>query len=287
MVVDLESLSNVKTDIVIKFILENISDLVVITNDKFEIEIINDDAHKTITGYDDMDLNGKSLLETIHPKDRKKANRELRKLLKNGIFEGKTRLKCKNGEYIWLKIDGQSFFDNSGNKKIILVGKEFFKHRQITKSQSNNEDKFKEMLDNLTEIRFWKMLQPKKAVAIYQKSQEMLKLIMDNIPQYIAWKDKNLAYLGCNNNFLDLLDIENEEDLLGKSDFDLQWGEEYALSLYMNDSRVLESNAPEIHMIESWQNQKGVKIWFDINRIPLHDLDGNVVGILVTLENIT
>ena len=77
MVVDLENLSNVKTDEVIKFILENISDLVVITNDKFEIEIINDDAHKTITGYDDMDLTGKSLLETIHPKDRKRANREL------------------------------------------------------------------------------------------------------------------------------------------------------------------------------------------------------------------
>jgi len=287
MVVDLENLSNVKTDEVIKFILENISDLVVITNDKFEIEIINDDAHKTITGYYDMDLTGKSLLETIHPKDRKKANRELRKLLKNGIFEGKTRLKCKNGEYIWIKIDGQTFYDTLGNKKIILVGKEFFKHRYFAKSHSTNEDKFKEMLDNLTEIRFWKMLQPKQAVAIYQESQEMLKLIMDNIPQYIAWKDKNLTYLGCNNNFLDLLDIENEEDLLGKKDFDLKWGEEYALSLYMNDSRVLESNAPEIHMVESWQNKKGVKFWFDINRIPLHDLDGDVVGILVTLDNIT
>ena len=287
MVVDLENLSNVKTDEIIKFILENISDLVVITNDKFEIEIINDDAHRTMTGYDDLDLSGKSLLETIHPKDRKKASGELRKLLKNGIFEGKTRLKCKNGEYIWLKIDGQTFYDTSGNKKIILVGKEFFKHRQIRKSQSTSEDRFKEMLDNLTEIRFWKMLQPKQAIAIYQESQEMLKLIMDNIPQYIAWKDKNLTYLGCNNNFLNLLNIENEEDLLGKKDFDLKWSEEYALSLYMNDSRVLESNAPEIHMIESWQNQEGVKMWFDINRIPLHDLNGNVVGILVTLDNIT
>ena len=287
MVVDLENLSNVKTDEVIKFILENISDLVVITNDTFEIEIINDDAHRTMTGYDDLDLSGKSLLETIHPKDRKKASGELRKLLKNGIFEGKTRLKCKNGEYIWLKIDGQTFYDTSGNKKIILVGKEFFKHRQIRKSQSTSEDRFKEMLDNLTEIRFWKMLQPKQAIAIYQESQEMLKLIMDNIPQYIAWKDKNLTYLGCNNNFLNLLNIENEEDLLGKKDFDLKWSEEYALSLYMNDSRVLESNAPEIHMIESWQNQEGVKMWFDINRIPLHDLNGNIVGILVTLDNIT
>ena len=76
-------------------------------------------------------------------------------------------------------------------------------------------------------------------------------------------------------------------DLLGKSDFDLKWGEEYAFSLYMNDSRVLESDAPEFHMIESWQNQKDVKMWFDINRIPLHDLDGNVVGILITLDNIT
>ncbi len=287
MVVDLENLSNVKTDEVIKFILENISDLVVITNDKFEIEIINEDAHKTITGYYDMNLTGKSLLETIHPKDRKKANGELRKLLKNGLMEAKTRLKCKNGEYIWLKIDGQTFYDTLGNKKIILVGKEFFKHRYFAKSYSTNEDKFKEMLDNLTEIRFWKMLQPKQAVAIYQESQEMLKLIMDNIPQYIAWKDKNLTYLGCNNNFLDLFNIENEEDLLGKKDFDLMWGEEYALSLYMNDSRVLESNAPDIHMVELWQNQEGVKMWFDINRIPLHDLDGNVVGILITLDNIT
>ena len=139
MVVDLENLSNVKTDEVIKFILENISDLVVITNDKFEIEIINDDAHKAITGYDDMDLTGKSLLETIHPKDRKNASGELRKLLKNGIFEGKTRLKCKNGEYVWLKIDGQTFCDTLGNKKIILIGKEFFKQRNFAKFRELKE----------------------------------------------------------------------------------------------------------------------------------------------------
>ena len=143
------------------------------------------------------------------------------------------------------------------------------------------------MIDNLTEIRFWKLLQPKKALAAYQESQEMLKIIMDNIPQYIAWKDKNLIYLGCNNNFLKLTGFKDEKDIIGKIDVDLDWEEEHAIFLRMNDTRILKSNIPEYHKIELWINEEDKQVWFDTNRIPLHDLKGNVVGILITFEDIT
>ena len=32
-------------------------------------------------------------------------------------------------------------------------------------------------------------------------SREMLQLVMDNIPQFIFWKNRNSIYLGCNQEF--------------------------------------------------------------------------------------
>jgi PAS domain S-box-containing protein len=280
MVISLES-ANIKPEQLLKIILDHTSDLIVILNEKLEIEIINEKVHKKLTGFTNADLIGKPTLDLIHPKDHKKLNKGLKRLFESGYNEGEVRFRHKNGNYIKLKIKGQIFNDNLGKKRIILMGKE------IESAPHKSEDRFREMIDNLSEIRFWKLLQPKKALVAYQESQEMLKIIMDNIPQYIAWKDKNLIYLGCNNNFLKLTGFKDEKDIIGKIDVDLDWEEEYAIFLRENDTRILKSNIPEYHKIELWINEEGKQVWFDTNRIPLHDSKGNVVGILITFEDIT
>ncbi|MCK4780949.1 MAG: PAS domain S-box protein, partial [Candidatus Lokiarchaeota archaeon] len=50
---------------------------------------------------------------------------------------------------------------------------------------------------------------------------------------------------------------------------------------------VIRNDKPEYNVIESLNFVKGKQSWYEINRIPLHDSKGNVVGILVTYEDIT
>ncbi len=59
-----------------------------------------------------------------------------------------------------------------------------------------------------------------------RKSKQLLQLVMDNIPQFIFWKDRNSVYLGCNQNFSEIAGIKNPDEIKGKTDYDLVWKEE-------------------------------------------------------------
>jgi len=120
-----------------------------------------------------------------------------------------------------------------------------------------------------------------------RKSQEMLQLVMDNIPQSISWKDKNSVYLGCNRNFARLAGVGNPENIVGKTDYDLPWQQEQADFFRECDARVRETDMPEYHIITQIPSADGAPAWLDNNKIPFHDAEGNVVGILVTIEDIS
>jgi two-component system cell cycle sensor histidine kinase/response regulator CckA len=49
----------------------------------------------------------------------------------------------------------------------------------------------------------------------------------------------------------------------------------------------MEQDRAEFHIIESQLRADGLEVWLDTNKIPLHDAEGRVVGILGTYEDIT
>ena len=118
-------------------------------------------------------------------------------------------------------------------------------------------------------------------------SRARLQLVMDNIPQFIFWKDRASIYLGCNRNFARAAGVETPENIVGKSDYDLAWKKSEADFFRECDRRVMETDTPEYHIIEPQQQAGGRQAWLDTNKIPLHDTDGRVVGILGTYEDIT
>ena len=120
-----------------------------------------------------------------------------------------------------------------------------------------------------------------------RKSQEMLQLVMDNIPQFICWKDRNSVYLGCNRNVARLAGVDSPENIIGKTDYDLPWQQEQADFFRARDARVMETDTPEYHIVEPIRSADGTQVWLDTNKIPLHDAEGNVVGILITIEDIS
>jgi len=118
-------------------------------------------------------------------------------------------------------------------------------------------------------------------------SKDMLQLVMDNIPQFIFWKDRNSVFLGCNRNFALAAGVDSPEAIRGKTDHDLAWKKEEADFFIACDKRVMENDTPEYHILEPQLQAGGQQSWLDTNKIPLHDSQGNVVGILGTYEDIT
>jgi PAS domain-containing protein len=53
------------------------------------------------------------------------------------------------------------------------------------------------------------------------RSQQMLKLILDNIPQRVFWKGKDLKHMGCNKKLANDAGLKETSEIVGKDDFQL------------------------------------------------------------------
>lgn len=116
---------------------------------------------------------------------------------------------------------------------------------------------------------------------------QLLQLVMDNLPECIFWKDINSVYFGCNHKFAKIAGVDTPDKIIGKNDYELAWQTEEAEFFRLCDRRVMDSNSPELGIIEPQLQANGKQAWLETNKVPLHDELGNVVGILGTFQDIT
>ncbi len=131
------------------------------------------------------------------------------------------------------------------------------------------------------------LIAQKEAEQALQERENLLKIVLDTIPQSVFWKDEASVYLGCNTKFAQDAGMGTPEALIGKTDFEGQWSDEDARKFQLVDRRVMDSGEPELNVIEPQVRSDGHEIWLSANKVPLHDADGNVIGILGTYEDIT
>lgn len=127
----------------------------------------------------------------------------------------------------------------------------------------------------------------KRAENELRDSKQMLQLILDNIPQRIFWKDINSSYLGCNKNFANDAGFANPSELIGLNDYDMPWKTAEAEYYRSVDKAVMTKDEPIYKIIEPQTHHDGNIAWLETNKVPLHDENGNVVGMLGTYEDIS
>lgn len=193
-----------------------------------------------------------------------------------------------NGEIRWMKTSKTPLCDRHGTVMGILGYVE-----NITESkqaelelQQLNQELEKRVEERTAELK--KEISERITIENQLRtSQQILKLVIDNIPQFIFWKDSNLVYLGCNQNFAEQAGLESPEEIIGCTDYDLPWKKEKSDWYRESDQKVIKSGVAQLHIIETKHRSNGQQYWVDTNKIPLHDPDGNVIGILGTYEDIT
>ncbi|ELS33826.1 MULTISPECIES: adenylate/guanylate cyclase domain-containing protein [Pseudanabaena] len=122
-----------------------------------------------------------------------------------------------------------------------------------------------------------------------EEQKTYLRLIIDSIPQQIFWKDTNLVFRGCNKNWARYAQLDSPESVVGKTDYDLIGNPQLADIFRQHDRQIMESNIPELHVIQQKLNldEDGQSIWLDISKLPIIDADGKTIGILGVLDDIT
>ncbi len=260
-----------------QLISENIDDLIFICNENIKCEYFN---------IKELDFE-KKLVDFLHPDDSRLGIKFVEKVFKVGYGKDVFRINGYNNLFKWYEIKGKRFVDNDNINKVFLVCRDITRLKNMENEIKRSQIRYTQLADTLPEIKFWKLLQSKNNITAVQKTREMLEVVINNIPQLIYWKDTNLIYLGCNTNFATINGLVNPHSIIGKTDDNLKWVRDKLDYIKDCERNVMKNNKLEYNVTELLITPSGKQNWYGINRIPLHDMEGNVVGILVTYEDIS
>ncbi len=123
----------------------------------------------------------------------------------------------------------------------------------------------------------------KQAEEALQRSERLYRSLVEHLPQRVFLKDRNSVYLSCNANYAKDLGIA-PEDIVGKDDFAF-YPRELAEGYRADDQAVMETST--LKEVEERYQIAGQARWIHTIKVPYHDAQGHVVGILGVFEDIT
>jgi PAS domain S-box-containing protein len=118
------------------------------------------------------------------------------------------------------------------------------------------------------------------------KERNLLRTMIDNIPDGIYVKDKESRKLLVNLADLHHLGYKSEAEVLGKNDFDI-YPKELAEGFYADDQKVIQTGQPVIDREEYVIDEQGQKLWLLTTKVPLRDEEGQTIGLVGIGRNIT
>jgi diguanylate cyclase (GGDEF)-like protein/PAS domain S-box-containing protein len=113
----------------------------------------------------------------------------------------------------------------------------------------------------------------------------LLDNILEMVPAFIYVRDRDLRFVKVSKEFERRLKKESK-DIIGKTDKDL-YPEKTAILMQQDDREVMESNKPKLNIEEFISYPDTGYVWQIANKLPLHDKNGKVVGIVGITYDVT
>lgn len=132
-----------------------------------------------------------------------------------------------------------------------------------------------------------KDISKRKKVQIELENQKIfIKSMIDAIPDFIFYKDLNSVYLGCNKAFAHEYLGLNEEDVIGKTDFDLVKDYEAAKFFRQKDLEMF-SKGKILISEETIQLANGNYVHMETSKSPFYNENGEIAGLIGIARDIT
>ncbi len=114
----------------------------------------------------------------------------------------------------------------------------------------------------------------------------LLRILMDNLPDAIYFKDANSRFLCINRALATMFGLSDPAQAIGKTDADF-FSALHAQQALLDEQQVLRTGQPlvGIEEMETWPN--GSVTWVSTTKMPLRDVSGRIVGTFGMSRNIT
>src|SRR3989344_6472220 len=118
-------------------------------------------------------------------------------------------------------------------------------------------------------------------------NQLILNHLIDTIPHYIFWKDRQGVFQGCNLAFAQQFGFKSEKEIIGKTDYDFNWTPELRDKYIADDQTVIHTGRPKLNFEERQKQPDGSIKTALVNKVTLYDGHNNIIGILGIYLDIT
>ncbi|KJU83993.1 PAS fold-4 domain protein, partial [Candidatus Magnetobacterium bavaricum] len=139
------------------------------------------------------------------------------------------------------------------------------------------------LLEDEIRIRKQTEIELKKSNELFQRSEEKYRLLLNNIPQKVFYKDRDGVYVAVNPAFASDFNLK-PTDITGKTAFDL-FPVHLAEQFRINDTRIMESGVTE--SFDEPYIRDGIESAINSVLSPVRDDNGVVIGMLGILWDIT
>ena len=198
--------------------------------------------------------------DRVHPEDLERVMRELAHLFETGHQIVEYRLLGAQGGYLWVK-DEINLVCTSDGTPAYLSG-----YWYDISAHKNQEAALLEAQRTL------------------QEKDRFLQSVLNNIPQRLFWKDRLSVFRGCNLAGAREVGLVRPEDIEGKTDFNLHRNPTVADYLRKTDEEVMAAGQAAYHAAVPLQQGE---VWLDVTKVPLHDENGAVTGLLISYEDVS
>lgn len=112
-----------------KLITENIFDFILIVNEAFQLEYINESITRKL-GYASKELIGKSITDFIHPEEREETMLVFKKSYSEGEGQKTVKILHKEGYWVYLESRGKTFIDVNGKLKALIIARDITERKK-------------------------------------------------------------------------------------------------------------------------------------------------------------
>ncbi|HTR80947.1 MAG TPA: PAS domain S-box protein [Bacteroidota bacterium] len=137
---------------------------------------------------------------------------------------------------------------------------------------------FVAVFDNITER--------KRAEESLTYERNLLKAVMDNMPDHIYFKDKESRFLKISRSQAEYFGLKNPDEAVGKSDFDF-FGRSHAQAAFQDEQKIIKSGIIIDGLEENELRRDGLETWVSTTKLPLRDTRGEIIGTFGISRDIT
>lgn len=111
--------------------------------------------------------------------------------------------------------------------------------------------------------------------------------IINNIPHFIFWKDKNSVFLGCNKKFAESAGFQSSKDIIGKTDYEMPWAKEQSDIFIADDKNIMSTRTHKLNYEETQRQLDGTERTMLVSKVPTYNETNEVTGVLGIYTDIT